>query len=301
MGDPYAILGVAKTATADEIRRAYRRLAKKHHPDLNPGDAAAEARFKDISAAHDLLSDTEKRRRFDAGEIDAAGQEQAPRGFYRDFAGGPGGAKYRRRAAPEEFGDLGGMFSGLFGDGGGFGPSGGTVTYALPVRFLDAARGAKRRVTMPDGRMLDIEIPEGVEDRQMLRLKGQGLPGRDGQPGDAYVELHIEPHAFFERRDCNVHLELPVTPAEAVLGGKLRVPTVGGPVMLAVPPGSNAGTTLRLKGRGLLDRRSGVRGDQYIKLRIVLPPQADDALKRFLETWEAGRAHDPRRAMEPFE
>ncbi|MFI5000673.1 MAG: DnaJ C-terminal domain-containing protein [Reyranellales bacterium] len=308
MTDPYAILGVAKTASEDEIRKAFRKLAKKHHPDLNPGDKAAEAKFKEISQANELLSDKEKRRRFDAGEIDASGQEMPPRGFYRDQAGGAGGAKYQRAGGHESFVDMGGIFSEMFGERRGFGEGadgfdlgGMPVTYSLSVPFLVAARGGKQRVTLPDGKTLDIAIPEGATDRQTIRLKGQGMPGAKGRPpGDAYVELHIQPHAFFEARDNDIHVELPVTLSEAVLGGKVKVPTVGGPVMLNVPAGSNSGTSLRLKGRGLLDTRSGVRGDQYVKLKVVLPDKPDDKLKEFLEAWEAGKTHDPRQAMEQF-
>jgi DnaJ-class molecular chaperone len=310
MTDPYAVLGVSKTATADDIRQAFRKLAKRHHPDLNPGDKAAEAKFKEISQANDLLSDPEKRRRFDAGEIDATGQEMPPRGFYHDAASGAGGRKDRRAGGHEAFVDMGGVFSEMFGDRRGFGFGGGAegfdmgglpISYALSVPFLVAARGGKQRVTLPDGRTLDIDIPEGATDGQTLRLKGQGMPGTEGRPpGDAYIELHVQPHAFFEARDNDIHVELPVTLGEAVLGGRVRVPTIGGPVMLNVPAGSNTGTSLRLKGRGLLDRKSGQRGDQYVKLKVVLPDKPDDKLKAFLESWEAGRTHDPRAAMEQF-
>jgi DnaJ-class molecular chaperone len=317
MADPYTVLGVPRTASDDDIRKAFRKLAKKHHPDLNPGDKAAEAKFKEISQANDILSDPEKRRRFDAGEIDATGQEVPPRGFYRDQAGGFGGAKYERAGAHESFVDMGGIFSEMFGQRGGTTGGGGfrfrtgdgedfdmgglPVTYSLRVPFLVAARGGKQRVNLPDGKTLDIDVPEGTTDGQTLRLKGQGMPGAKGRPaGDAYVEIHVDPHAFFEPRDNDIHVELPVTLSEAVLGGRIRVPTVGGPVMLAVPAGSNTGTSLRLKGRGLLDRKSGQRGDQYVKLKVVLPDKPDPALKEFLEKWEAGRAYDPRKAMEQF-
>ena len=284
MTDPYSVLGVPKTASEDDIRKAFRKLAKKHHPDLNPGDKASEAKFKEIGQANDILSDTEKRRRFDAGEIDGTGQEMPPRGFYRDQAGGNGG-KYERAGAHESFVDMGGM----------------PVTYSLRVPFLVAARGGKQRVTLPDGKTLDIDVPEGMSDGQTLRLKGQGMPGSQGRPaGDAYVEIHVDPHAFFQPRDNDIHVELPVTVTEAALGGKVKVPTVGGAVMLNVPAGSNTGTSLRLKGRGLLDRKSGQRGDQYVKLKVVLPETADDKLKEFLEGWEAGRAYDPRKEMEQF-
>jgi DnaJ-class molecular chaperone len=229
-----------------------------------------------------------------------------PRGYWREHAGGPGGQRYYRAGTSEDFADLGGIFADMFGGrgGGGFGRGfggGGSLSFTLAVPFLIAARGGRQRVGLPDGRSLDIDIPEGANDRQSIRLKGQGLPDPDGgPPGDAYVELHIEPHAFFERRDSNIHMELPVTLTEAVLGGKVRVPTISGAVMLSVPPGSNTGTTLRLKGRGVLDRKSGIRGDQYVKLRLVLPDKPDDKLKAFLAGWEDGKAHDPRRDMERF-
>jgi DnaJ-class molecular chaperone len=313
MSDPYTVLGVARTATEDDIRTAFRKLAKKFHPDLNPGDKAAEAKFKEISQANDILSDPEKRRRFDAGEIDAAGQEVPPRGFYRDQAGGFDGGKYEHAGAHESFVDMGGIFSEMFGQRGGRGFSfrrgdgeefemdGLPVTYSLRVPFLVAARGGKQRVTLPDGKTLDIDVPEGTTNGQTLRLKGQGMPGTKGRPaGDAYVEIHVEPHAFFEPRDNDIHVEVPVTLPEAVLGGRIRVPTVGGAVMLAVPAGSNSGTSLRLKGRGLLDRKTGQRGDQYVKLKLILPDAPDSALKEFAEKWRAGRDHDPRKAMEQF-
>lgn len=305
MTDPYSVLGVAKTASADDIRKAFRRLAKKHHPDLNPGDKAAEAKFKEITLANDLLSDPAKRKRFDAGEIDASGQEMPPRGFYRDQAERSGGRKYDRGGGHESFVDMGGIFSEMFGQrrggGGGFDMGGMPLSFTLTVPFLVAARGGKQRVTLPDGRTLDIDIPEGATDKQTLRLKGQGMPGQEGGPaGDAFIELHVEPHAFFEPRDSNIHVELPVTITEAVLGGKVKVPTIGGSVMLNVPANSNTGTSLRLKGRGLLDRKSGTRGDQYVKLRVVLPDKADEKLKTFVESWEEGRSYDPRREMEAF-
>ncbi len=308
MTDPYSVLGVPRTASEDDIRKAFRKLAKKHHPDLNPGDKAAEAKFKDIGQANDILSDLEKRRRFDAGEIDGTGQEMPPRGFYRDQAGGRGG-KYERASGHESFVDMGGIFSEMFGErrgfngggGGGFDTGGMPVTYSLRVPFLIAARGGKQRVNLPDGKTLDIDVPEGTSDGQTLRLKGQGMPGSQGRPaGDAYVEIHVDPHAFFQPRDNDIHVELPVTVTEAALGGKVKVPTVGGAVMLNVPAGSNTGTSLRLKGRGLLDRKSGQRGDQYVKLKVVLPDAPDNKLKEFLESWEAGRAYDPRKEMEQF-
>src|SRR5262245_32996214 len=313
MPDPYQVLGVAKTASEDDIRKAFRKLAKKYHPDLNPGDKAAEARFKEISQANEIVGDPEKRRRFDAGEIDATGQEAPPRGFYRDQAGGAGGRKYQRSGEQESFVDMGGIFEEMFGrrrgfggaaEGGGFhgfDMGGLPITYTLAVPFLVAARGGKQRVGLPDGRTLDIDVPDGTIDGTTLRLKGQGMPGAEGKPpGDAYVEIRVQPHAFFEPRDNDIHMELPVTLSEAVLGGRVRVPTIGGAVMLNVPAGSNTGSSLRLKGRGLLDRKSGQRGDQYVRLKVVLPDQPDTTLKEFLEKWEAGRDYDPRKSMEQY-
>ncbi len=321
MSDPYSVLGVSRTASDEDVRKAFRKLAKKHHPDLNPGDKAAEARFKEITQANDILSDKDKRRRFDAGEIDATGAEVPPRGFYRDQAGGPGGFKYQRGGGHESFVDMGDVFSEMFGQRGGqrsgrgfgfggerpgfgedgFDMGGMPVTYTLTVPFLVGSRGGKQRVNLPDGRTLDIDVPEGTTDGTTLRLKGQGMPGGKGKPaGDAYVEIRVQPHAFFEPRDNDIHVELPVTLTEAVLGGKVKVPTIGGAVMLNVPAGSNTGTSLRLKGRGLLDRKSGQRGDQYVKLKVVLPEKPDDKLKGFLESWEEGKALDPRASMEQF-
>lgn len=307
MRDPYDILGVKKDASADDIRKAYRSQAKECHPDLHPGDAKAEARFKDISGAYDLLSDPEKRKRFDAGEIDAEGHEKPEQQYYRTYADGGDGAKYARYGAGD-YEDMSDILRDLFGEGRGRGPGrggdgfkmrGGDISYTLDVSFMDAAKGTKRRATMADGKTLDISIPEGVKNRQTLRLKGKGMPGIGGGPaGDAYIEVHIQPHAFFTRKDSNIHMTLPVSLTEAVLGGKVKVPTVGGTVEMTVPKGSNTGDTLRLKGRGVLDAKSKQKGDQYVRLEVVLPGKPDAELEAFLKDWQAGRDHDPRKGME---
>jgi len=300
MQDPYEALGVKKDASADDIRKAYRTLAKKHHPDLNPGDKKAESRFKDIQVAYDLLSDEEKKARFDRGEIDASGQEPPQRRYYRDFAEGADGTKYYSQEGFAGAGDIDDILSQVFGGrgarGAAFRSRGGDVSYSLEIDFLDAARGARTTITLPDGRSLAVTIPPGVHDRETLRLKGQGMPGYEGgEAGDAYIELHIRPHAFFRRKDNDIHMELPVSLSEALLGGKVTVPTVSGAVSMTIPKGSNTGTSLRLKGKGIPDRKTGIAGDQYVTLKVVLPEKPDEALAEFVEKWAPDHSYDPRR------
>jgi DnaJ-class molecular chaperone len=291
---PYETLGVKTDATAAQIKSAYLKLAKKHHPDLNPGDKRAEERFKAISAAHDLLSDPEKRARFDRGEIDASGQERAPeRKFYRGYAEGAQGGRYRGAgpggADTEPFHDI---FADLFrGNGGPFGAGqrmrGADQRYQLSVTFIEAALGANRRLTLPDGRTLDVAIPAGLEDGQVLRLRGQGEPGVNNlPPGDALIQVDILPHPFYRREGDDIHLELPVTAAEAALGAKIAVPTPSGPVNLSVPRHSDTGKQLRLRGRGIQGRGGRAAGDLYVTLKVVLgtPDTAlEDALKAFYQ------------------
>jgi DnaJ-class molecular chaperone len=302
--DPYSILGVERSASQAEIKRAYRRLAKEMHPDLNPDKPEVGERFKAVTAAYDLLSDPEQRGRYDRGEIDAEGHERPQYRSYRDFAEDPGATRFYTREGFSDEEGLHDFFEGLFGGAGGGRRGsrpqarGADVSYTLPVDFLDAAKGATRRVLMADGRTLDIRIPAGIGDRQTLRLKGQGMPGFEGgPPGDAYVELHVQPHPFFERKDNNVHVELPVTLGEAVLGGKVEVPTIDGPVTMTVPKGSNTGSTLRLRGRGIVDPASGSRGDQYVRLKVVLPKEPERGLEDFLMKWSKEHPYDPRREM----
>ena len=303
--DLYEILGIAKDASQDQVKKRYRELAKELHPDLNPDKPDVAERFKRVAAAYHLLADPEQRKRYDRGEIDASGQERPQQSFYRDFAEAPGGARFYTREGFADESELSDFFADLFGGGPGaagagtgqrFRPRarGADVSYSLRVDFLDAARGAKKRVTL-DGRTLDVTIPPGVRDHQTLRLKGQGLPGFEGAPaGDAYVEIQIQPHPLFKRKDHDIHIELPVSLPEAVLGGRIEVPTIDGPVAMTVPKGANTGTRLRLRGRGVVDPASGQRGDQYVRLTVVLPKAPDPALERLVESWAAEHAYDPR-------
>ena len=297
--DLYATLGVGRDASPEDIKRAYRKLAKEMHPDLNPDKPEVGERFKQVTAAYDILSDPERRGRYDRGEIDASGQER-PQYHYRDFAEDPAAGRYYTREGFGNEDELHDFVEGLFGGRGRGGGSrmrarGADVSYTLPIDFLEAVKGAKKRVTMADGRTIDLTIPPGVHDRQTLRLKGQGMPGFEGGPaGDAYVELHVQPHPYFERKDHNIHMDLPVSLPEAVLGGRIEVPTIDGPVTMTVPKGSNTGTTLRLRGRGVVDQRSGQRGDQYVRLQVALPKTADAELEEAVRRWAANHPYDPR-------
>jgi len=303
MKDPYETLGVAKSATEKEIKDAFKKLARKFHPDLHPDDQQAEAKFKDIAAANDLLRDKEKRRRFDAGEIDASGAERPQERFYRDFADGPVYASHAAQDGFDSNEDLEEFLASAFAGSSQsprstFRSRGQDVNYVLPVAFLHAANGATQTITLSEGKTLQVTVPEGAEDRQMLRLKEQGMPGYGGgPPGDAYVELHIQPHAFFHRKDENIHVEIPVTLREAVLGGRIQVPTIAQPVTVTVPKGSNTGTTLRLRERGIRNRKTGQRGHQLITLKVVLPTAQEAELFGFLETWQPKHEQSPRAEM----
>ena len=300
MGDPYETLGVKQSATDKEIKEAFKKMARRFHPDLHPGDKEAEEKFKDLSAANDLLKDKEKRRRFDAGEIDASGAERPRERFYRDFADGPPHAAQDGFANNEELEEF---LARAFAREGprsqrAFRARAQDVNYVLSVGFLDVANGATRTITLPEGKTLQVKIPEGAEDRQMLRLKEQGLAGFGGGPaGDAYVELRVEPHPFFRRKDDNIHVEVPVTLKEAVLGAQTKVPTIGGLVTMTIPEGSNTGTTLRLRDQGIRNRKSGQRGHQFISLKVVLPAAEDPELVGFLKTWQPKTNQDPRKEM----
>jgi DnaJ-class molecular chaperone len=300
--DPYKVLGVARDAPNEEVRGAYRKLAKQLHPDLNPANpAAAEERFKKVSAAYDIVGDPEKRKQYDRGEIDANGEPR--RGFHRAHAGGgPFGGRRSSGQPGDDYG-FGDIFSDLFGRGRGgdaggpFAARGRDVRYTLEVDFLEAAAGAKKRVTMPDGGVLDLAVPEGVADGQTLRLKGKGSPGALGsEAGDALVEIRVRPHPQFRRAGDDIALDLPITIDEAVLGAKIEVPTVSGRVQLTIPKGTSSGRVFRLKGKGVRNTTTGHTGDQLATVRIVLPDAIDDKLAYFMSEWRQSHRYNPGRA-----
>jgi DnaJ-class molecular chaperone len=323
MRDPYEVLGVPRSATADDIKKAFRRLAKKLHPDANKNDPKAAARFAELNAAHEILGDEEKRKAFDRGEIDAegkprfrgfegfGGQRPGTGGFDREgafetFTWGPEGL---RRSGGRTGAGLGGfedilkdMFGGRAGAGQGrrtqFDPEdfhepplGHDVTASVTITLSEAAKGTSRRVHLPTGKDVEVKIPAGLSDGQQIRLKGQGLPG-PGAIGDALITVNIAPHPLFDRDGVNLRLELPITLYEAVLGGKIRVPTLDGAVELAIPGGTNSGRIFRIKGKGLSNK--GSTGDLFATVRIVLPENADSDLEALMRKWRDNKPYDPR-------
>jgi len=302
--DLYDILGVSRRATEEDIRKAFRKLAKANHPDVNPGNAAAAERFKKITAANDILSDPEKRRQYDTGEIDGKGDPRRP--FWGHHAGagarrGPQAARGGQAGAFEDF-SFSDIFSDVFGsgtgasrrEGFGFAARGQDLRYSLEVDFLEAILGAKKRVTLPDGGVLDLAVPEGVTDGQVLRLKGKGALGSLGaEPGDALIEIKVRPHAEFKRDGDDILLELPITIDEAVLGGRVEVPTPSGRVQLTIPKGTSSGKTFRLKGKGVRTRTGA--GDQLVTVKIVLPHDIDESLSYFFSEWRQKHGYDPGR------
>ncbi len=309
---------MSRGASADEVRKSFRKLAKQLHPDRNPDDKKSEERFKRVSAAFDILGDEEKRKKFDRGEIDADGRETM-RGFGGGFGGGQpgggqsagyrnggfGGAQFEGVNLDDILGDVfgrhggggaGGQRGGFGGGGfGGFPSKGADVQAKLDVDLEDVIQGAKKRISFSDGRVLDVNIPKGAVDGQVLRLKGQGAPGRGGQHGDALIELRVRPHAVFRREGDSLVMDLPVSVPDAILGGKVEAPTPDGTVSLTIPKHSSSGATLRLKGRGLPDGRTGKRGDLLAKVMIVLPEGTDPQLEAFAEDWRKSRPYTPKR------
>lgn len=305
MANPYETLGVAPNASQDDIRKAYRKAAKEMHPDLNPGKPEAEKRFKEINAANEIIGDTDKRKRYDAGEIDEAGAERQPeRRYYREHAQADPNMRYRQRAGSaagqgngagdfdyDIFADL---FRGRGGEGGTFRMPPQDLRYSLEIDFLDAVNGGHKLVTMPDGKRLDIIIPPGINDGQVLRLRGQGMPASDGKPGDAYVQISVRPDPVFKREGDDILSTLPVSLGEALNGASVRVGTVDGAVDVKVPKGAGEGTKLRLRGKGVSRGKDGGRGDQFVEIHIVPPEGADDALAQFMAEWERAHPQNPR-------
>ncbi|WP_341712039.1 DnaJ C-terminal domain-containing protein [Erythrobacter sp.] len=306
MADPYSILGVARTASEKDIKSAYRKLAKELHPDRNKDNPKAAERFSEVTQAYDLLSDADKRARFDRGEIDAEGNPANP---FAGMGGGFGGGGFRgggsgRGARPEDFQgfgsediDLGDIFDGLFGGGSRRGGSpfgnagrrpppprtGADIAYRLRVPFVEAATLKDQRITLADGKTIDLKLPKGLESGTQMRLKGKGEPGPGGA-GDGLVTIDIDKHKLYRRDGDDVRFDLPITLDEAINGGKVRVPTVDGPVMMTIKAGTHGGTVLRLKGKGF-SKKDGSRGDQLVTLQIQLPADLDALAKR-LEGWK---------------
>jgi DnaJ-class molecular chaperone len=307
--DLYETLGVDRKASQDEIRKAYRKLAKDLHPDLHPGDKKAEERFKDVSAAYKILNDAKTRARYDKGELDETGAERPAHEFYRHYADQGGTHHYYSAKGFEDIGDIGDIFSNLFGGAGPgargreehvFRMGGGDVRYRLVIDFMEAVKGTKKRVTMPDGATLDVTIPAGIENGGILRLKGKGMPGIGGGPaGDALVEVTVTPHKLFRRDGNNIVIDLPITVDEAVLGAKVRVPTISGSVTMTIPKGAGSGSTLRLRGKGVDKPGKGTaKGDQLVRLQIVLPERIDPELEDFMKHWRNDHPYNPRLEIE---
>jgi len=327
MRDPYDVLGVSKSASAAEIKSAFRRQAKKLHPDANKQDPRAAARFAELNAAYEILGEADKRKAFDRGEIDAEGKPRfqgfegfgagrgpgggfGREGIFETFSFGRDGFQHARGRAGGGFGRFGGfedILKEAFGAAARSGRPGGShfeedlgvgqdITAALTITLSEAARGTNKRVKLPTGREVDVKIPAGLNDGQTIRLKGQGVPGAGGRAGDLLIAVSIAPHPLFTRAGGDLRLELPITLYEAVLGAKVRVPTLEGAVELAIPPGTSSGRTFRLKGKGF-PAKDG-KGDLLAAVRIVLPEGSDMELEELMRKWRKTKPHDPRKDME---
>lgn len=332
MKDPYQILGVSKTASQDEIKNAYRALAKKYHPDLNPGNKEAENKFKDISHAYELVGTPEARAKYERGEF-----EQVPPGFDgfagfgkrgRPGGGGAGPFYYQTQEGPAgqagrysfSFGGEGfdeDIFESIFGGLGGAGMGGGRrsargassqgfpgqdVLYQMEVDLRDAVRGAEREITLPTGKRLAVKIPAGVTDGTKLRFAGLGEPGLNGGPaGDAFIEIRVREDARFKRQGDHLIMELPISLSEALFGGEVRVPTIDGEVMLKIPPRSNTDQKMKLSGKGVYNRSTKRRGDQIVVLKVMLPKKPDPELEEALKRWSERHHYDPRATTGSYE
>jgi DnaJ-class molecular chaperone len=317
MADLYSQLGVKRDSSEADIKKAYRKLAKQLHPDKNKDNPKASERFSKVTQAYDILTDKDKRARYDRGEIDDDGNPRAPFGYGGGGGGGPrpGPGGFGRSPGPDFGGgeeiDLSDLFDGLFGNAGaqrrgggfsGFGrgrtapppQKGADIAYRLPVAFEDAATLKEQRVTLADGKTVSIKLPPGVVEGTKIRLAGQGQPGPGGS-GDAIVTISVKPHRFFVRDGDNIRLDLPIALDEGVLGARVKVPTVDGPVMLAVPKGSTSGKVLRLKGKGFTGK-DGRRGDQLVTLMVDVPAD-DEELASFVEGWSRRGKGNPRAAL----
>jgi len=342
MRDPYDVLGVQKNASAGTVKSAFRKLAKKLHPDANKNDKKAASKFAELNAAYEILGDEDKRKAFDRGEIDAEGKPRfqgfpgggagrgagqgpwgnmgagAQDGHFESFTWGPGGFQRHGGGPGAGTAGAGGGFDDILKEmfgaagaagaargrgrrrtqfepeefGAGAGSAGSDVSGEVTITLNEVATGASRRVHLPTGREIDVKVPAGLADGQTIRLKGQGMPGA-GAPGDALITVHVAKHPTFERDGANLRLELPVTLYEAVLGGRVRVPTLDGAVELAIPPNTNSGRTMRVKGKGLPSKDG--QGDLYATVRIVLPEQPDSELEALMKKWRDSKPYDPRR------
>lgn len=303
--DPYKDLGLTKAATAADIKKAYRKLARSSHPDLHPDDKSAVARFKAASAAYDLLKDPETRARFDAGEIDAQGAERPPRQYYRDYAQAPDNAYQQRRGAGQNS-DYSDIFADILrkraAEGGGFdfgskgrSMAGADINYSLTMPFLDAVRGAETAVTLSDGASLSVKIPPGTQDGQTLRLRGKGAPGASGgSPGDALITVTVQAHPEFRREGDDILSSLTLPFEDAILGAKVTVPTIHGPVGMTIPAGASSGRVLRLRGRGVKRKGAQSAGDQRVEIKVSVPKAPDPDLRAFLTEWREKRAAEAR-------
>ena len=333
MRDPYDVLGVAKGASAADIKSGFRKLAKKLHPDANKHDPKAATRFAELNAAYEIVGDKDKRKAFDAGEIDAEGKPrfqgfegfgqrpggQGAGGFGREggfetftcgAGGSQGGGGGARAGGARGFGGFEDILKEAFGGMGGargrpgggahfetedFAPGGGDISAALTITLPDAAAGARKRVHLPTGKDVDVKIPKGIGDGQQIRLKGQGLARPGGGNGDLLITISLAPHPLFQREGADLRLELPITLYEAVLGGKVRVPTLDGAVELAIPPGTSSGRTFRLKGKGF-PAKAG-RGDLLATVRVMLPEKSDPELEALMKKWQTENPYDPRKDL----
>ncbi|MFN3656538.1 MAG: DnaJ C-terminal domain-containing protein [Pseudolabrys sp.] len=327
MRDPYSVLGVSKTANEAEIKSAFRKLAKKLHPDANKHDPKAATRFAELNAAYEIVGDEKKRKAFDRGEIDAEGKPRfqgfegfsGQRGPWGQGQGPGGGAQFESFSfGPEGFQRAGGggfrggfedILRGMFGSGAAAGPQaqfeqedfgaagGGQDLHAsITISLSEAAKGSKARVSLPTGKDVEVKIPAGIQSGQQIRLKGQGWPSASRRPGDALITVNVAPHPWFKPDGADLRLELPITLYEAALGGKVRVPTLDGAVELAVPAGTNSGRTFRLKGKGLKTKTG--HGDLLATVRVTLPERTDDEFKALMEKWRDQKPYNPRDGME---